>query len=203
VNLGEITLVLRLVGSIHLLKKLIINNNLKFNTMKNLFLISIIILLSNNCFAQKNHSENNKVHKLSYEEYMNQYGTDDTSKAIIEFFFDKREYSAAGKISFLPLSAAVTIAVPPIGIGLMTISSPLFISGLITRKKYNHKNLIKTLDNYQNNNLLSANIKKKVGQLMEAQEAIYNEELAEDRLATLKSIRQAGKQDKLISGINQ
>jgi hypothetical protein len=167
--------------------------------MKNLFLISIIILLSNNCFAQKNHSENNKVHKLSYEEYINQYGSDDTSKAIIDLFFDKRELNAAGKMSFLPLSVVVTVVVPPIGIGLMTISSPLFISGIITREKYNHKNLIKTLDNYQNNNLLSANIKKKVGQLMEAQEVIYNEELAEDRLAILKSIRQKSKQDILIS----
>lgn len=160
--------------------------------MKNLFLISIIILLSNNCFAKKKSANNNNTHKLSYEEYMNQYGTDDTSKAIIEFFFDKREYCAAGKMSFLPLSAAVTVVVPPIGIGLMVVSSPLFISGIITRSRYNHKNLLKTLDNYQNNNFLSANIKKKVGQLMEAQEEIYNEELAEDRLATLKSIRQAG-----------
>ena len=157
--------------------------------MKNLFLISIIVFLTNNCFAKKNYDKNNNTHKLNYEEYMDQYGTDDTSKAIIEFFFDKREFCAAGKMSFFPLSAVVTVVVPPIGIGLMTISSPLFISGIVTRSIYNHKNLVKTLVNYQNSNFLSAKIKKKVGELMMAQEEIYNEELAEDRLTSLKSIR--------------
>ena len=32
------------------------------------------------------------------------------------------------------------------------VSTPLFVSGVITRKRYNHKNLIKALNNYHNQN---------------------------------------------------
>jgi len=157
--------------------------------MKNIYPILMILLLSNYSIAQKNNYENNKDATLSYEEYINEYGVNDTSIAIVNLFFDKRDYSSTGKMSFLPLSATVTVFIPPLGIGLMAISSPLFVSGLITRNKYSHKNLIETLDNYQKNNVLSIKIKKKLSSIIEDQKYREIDMLAELDIATLKSIK--------------
>ena len=150
--------------------------------MKSLTIILSFIICSN-CFAVKKAAKKNNSEKHCYEEYINQYGRNDTSKAIINFYFDKREISAAGKMSFLPLSMLLAIVVPPIGLGLMVVSSPLFVSGVITRKKYNNKNLIKELNNYNVNNILSKKMKLIVYLLKE--EELYNNELLNSNLVAL------------------
>ena len=81
---------------------------------------------------------------------------------IIELYFDKRELSASGKMSFLPLSLGVALVVPPIGVGLMGLSSPLFISGIITRKRYNHKKLNAVLVEYNESGKLPQRIKMQI-----------------------------------------
>ncbi|MGB0882665.1 MAG: hypothetical protein ACPGSO_06895 [Vicingaceae bacterium] len=138
-------------------------------------LLPIIVLLSVNCLATKKlfKSKNNLKH--TYKEYVDLYGKNDTSRAIIELFFDKREMNAAAKMSFMPVSLAVTVVAPPIGIGLATVSAPLFISGVITRKRYNHKKLKQVLDAYNEGGELSKRIKRKVKQILIAEKE-YREE---------------------------
>ena len=154
--------------------------------MKQILLLSATILICNFCNAKEVLSKKKSEHKLTYEQFINQYGIDDTAVAIIDIFFDKRSNSAAGKMSFLPLSGAVTVIVPPVGFGLMAISSPLFISGLITKSNYNRKKLLNALVNYQNNKLLSVKHRKKVVELMYAEQEMYIEELLEARYNTIK-----------------
>ena len=127
--------------------------------------------------------------KLSYKEYINQYGNNETSIAIINLFFEKRNETAIGKMSFLPITAGITIILPPIGLGLSALTSPLFISGLITRSQYSHKNLLIALKNYHNTNMFSENFKHKISEQIKAQKAIYNKEESEDRLMALREIR--------------
>jgi hypothetical protein len=151
--------------------------------MKILIIIIASFIICSTCFAGKKVAKKMNSEKLCYQDYIDQYGINDTSKAIINFYFDKRELSAAGKMSFLPLSMVLAIVVPPIGLGLMAISSPLFVSGVITRKKYNNKNLIKELNNYNVNNILSKKMKIIVYILEE--EKIYNNKLLNNSLVAL------------------
>jgi hypothetical protein len=151
--------------------------------MKILIIITSFIICST-CFAGKKVAKKMNSEKLCYQDYIDQYGINDTSKAIINFYFDKRELSAAGKMSFLPLSMVLAIVVPTVGLGLMAISSPLFVSGVITRKKYNNKNLIKELNNYNENNILSKKMEKIIVYLLEEEE-LYNDELLNSNLVAL------------------
>jgi len=128
--------------------------------MKNLLLISIIVLSSGHCFSQ-HQKENKKDHQLNYEEFITHYGVDDTSIAIINIFYDKRQNCAGGKMSFLSLSAGIALLNPPIGVGLLAISSPLFVSGAITHVKYNRKHLLSALVNYQNEKILTAPLRQR------------------------------------------
>lgn len=129
--------------------------------MKKLIII-LIVLISSTSFAAKKHLKKESKLKHSYEEYVDLYGENDTSRAIIELFFDKREFNAVAKMSFLPLTLGVALIVPPIGIGLMGLSSPLFIGGVLTRRRYNHKNLMAVLEKYNKTGELSTRIKKQV-----------------------------------------
>lgn len=152
--------------------------------MKHLLLILSILLFSQFSEARKPISK--KLHKLSYDEFMYAYGTDDTSIAIINIYFDKRDYSATGQMSFLPISTIVAIVIPPIGVGLMVISSPLFINGLLTSNKYSRKKLLKILNNYKDGDILSNRNKKKIVQEIKAQQEIYYEDLLEARYNSIR-----------------
>lgn len=153
--------------------------------MKKLIIIFVLLAVSN-CFAGKKKVKKESNLKHSYEEYMNMYGGNDTSKAIIELFFDKRENNAAGKMSVLPLSISVSIFAPPIGLVLAGISSPLFISGLITRKRYNHKSLSTILKGYNEKGYLSQRIKKKIKFELLNYEEFKREELTAKRKQILR-----------------
>lgn len=156
--------------------------------MKNLLLISIIVLSSGNCFSQ-HEKENKKDYQLNYEEYITHYGVDDTSIAIIDIFFDKRQNCAGGKMSFLSLSAGIALLNAPIGLGLMAVSTPLYVSGAITRIKYNRKHLLAALVNYQGENVLTANLKQRVVTYLEVENEINQEEIADAQLVSYKTIR--------------
>ena len=117
-----------------------------------------------------------------------QYGNNDTSLAIIDLFFGKRNEAAIGKMSFLPITAGVTVVMPPIGLGLSALSSPLFVSGLVTRHRYSHKNLMIALNSYRNRNMLSENFRHKIFEQMKTQKAIHDEEERANQLMALKGI---------------
>ncbi len=156
--------------------------------MKNLLLISIIVLSSGYCFSQ-HEKENKKDYQLNYEEFITHYGVDDTSIAIIDIFFDKRQNCAGGKMSFLSLSAGIALLNAPIGIGLMAVSTPLYVSGTITRIKYNRKHLLETLINYQNESVLTVNLKQRVVTYLELENEIHQEEIANAQLISYRTIR--------------
>ena len=155
--------------------------------MKKLIIISIVLFFSSFCFSQ-HEKKNKKDYQLDYEEFITHYGVDDTSIAIIDIFYDKRKNCAGGKISFLPLSAGITLINPSIGVGLMAVSTPLFVSGTITHIKYNRKHLLKALVDYQNQNLIPKNLKKRIVTYLEIEAENYQDEIEEAELASLKTI---------------
>lgn len=152
--------------------------------MKNLLLIPIILIMTNSISAEKIHSEKKQA-RLDYEECIQLYGVDDTSIAIINIYFDKRYSTGVGQLSFLPATAAITFFIPPIGIVLMAASSPLYINGMIKYKKYSQKNMIKTLNNYRDNQILSDKIRNKVLDFI-MDEKMDSDNLLEEKIALLK-----------------
>ena len=157
--------------------------------MKTLTIILTMVICSN-CFAAKKNTKRRHTEKFSYQEYINHFGINDTSKAIIDLYFNKRELCAVGNMSFMPLSMTIALVIPPVGEGLMAISSPLFVSGVITRKKYYYKNLLKELNNYNENNILSKKMNKIMGYLLEEQE-LYNDDLENNSLTAFQLIRKS------------
>ena len=128
-----------------------------------------------------------KEHKLNYDEFINKYGSDDTSLAVIEIFFDKRENSAKGQMSFLPLSTAIAVVFPPIGVGLMAVSTPLFVNGLIVNQKYNRKKLKNILEEYESTNELPIKLQNKVNDFIEDEQEY--ERYYEDKLVEYQRVR--------------
>ncbi len=150
------------------------------------FLIALFILLFYYSSSAKKETSNH----LTYDEYILEYGIDSKSVAIIDLFFNKRNLSGIGQMSFLPVSSSVAIIVPPIGLALMAISSPLFINGLLIRNKYSHKNLLVALEYYQNNNLLSNRFKKKINRILHNKKLDEIENTNAERYFALKEINQ-------------
>ena len=154
--------------------------------MKHIYFISAFIIISSLSLAQNYNLIKNNEYHLSYDEFISRYGNDDTSLAIIDIYFDKREYSGMGQMSFLPVSTAVSAICPPIGIGLVAVSSPLFVSGLITYHKYSRKKMLKTLIDYREKATLSKKCRKKVVQLIAAQYEIFAEDVFDGEYDLIK-----------------
>ncbi|KJS06077.1 MAG: hypothetical protein VR77_06580 [Flavobacteriales bacterium BRH_c54] len=165
--------------------------------MKKLILVSILVSAQLFAVAGNNNksksAKNNKQvkakkeHKLNYDEFINKYGSDDTSLAVIEIFFDKRENSAKGQMSFLPLSTAIAVVFPPIGVGLMAVSTPLFVNGLIVNQKYNRKKLKNILEEYESTNELPIKLQNKVNDFIEDEQEY--ERYYEDKLVEYQRVR--------------
>lgn len=165
--------------------------------MKKLILVSILVSAQLFAVAGNNNksksAKNNKQvkakkeHKLNYDEFVTKYGSDDTSLAVIEIFFDKRENSAKGQMSFLPLSTAIAVVFPPIGVGLMAVSTPLFVNGLIVNQKYNRRKLKNILEEYESTNELPIKLQNKVNDFIEDEQEY--ERYYEDKLVEYQKVR--------------
>lgn len=159
--------------------------------MKKIYLIPIILLMTNSVSAEKTRSEkkeNQKTVQLNYDECIQHYGVDDTSIAIINIYFDKRYNAGVGQLSFLPVTAALTIIAPPIGATLLIVSSPLYANGIIKFSKYSQKNMIKTLNNYHNNNVLAEKMREKVSNYLFDKDE-NNENFEEENKIELTNIK--------------
>lgn len=152
-------------------------------------LLALFISILTNFVLGNNPSKKDTSTQLSYNEYMSEFGTDATSIAIIELFFNKRNKVGIGQMSFLPVSAGVSVVAPPVGLVVMAMSTPLFINGLLVRRKYSLKNLSIALDNYKRKNLLSARFKKKVTQIIKEKQIRKHEEIIETNYIALKQIK--------------
>ncbi|MCB9360324.1 MAG: hypothetical protein H6587_02215 [Flavobacteriales bacterium] len=154
--------------------------------MKYLITLTLILCISNLSFAAK------KQHKyLSYEQYIEKYGANQTCVTIIDLFFNKRNLSGIGQMSFLPTTSVVAIIIPPIGIATMAISTPLFVNGLLVRHKYSHKNLVIALEYYQNKKLLSEKFKKEITKAIQDNNKNALELKREEKLLALKQINKS------------
>ena len=90
-------------------------------------------------------------------------------------------------MSFLPLSTAIAVVFPPIGVGLMAVSTPLFVNGLIVNQKYNRKKLKNILEEYESTNELPIKLQNKVNDFIEDEQEY--ERYYEDKLVEYQRVR--------------
>lgn len=103
-----------------------------------------------------------KISQYNYVDFMDKYAIDDTSTVIIDLFLNKRNEQGATELSFLPITGTIALIVPPIGIPLTAIYSPVAIHGCYIRVKYSKKKLEKTLKKYTNGEKMSNHLSKKI-----------------------------------------
>ncbi len=157
--------------------------------MKHLITTILTILLINVCIAKDKESKKESI-PFSYEDYISYYGINDTSIAIIDVFFDNQNRFGVGQLSYLPITAAISIINPPIGIALMAITSPMVAHGLVSYGKYSDENLVNALEDYQHNKLISENLRKKLDNYFNIKGYETNKLNETEQIAVLKSIYQ-------------
>ena len=139
--------------------------------MTKISLITIFFLISLSSFSQE---EKIKYRKLDYNDFL-KYSVNDTSSVVIDVFFDKKDNTALGEMSFLPITAAVYIISPQLSIGLTLISFPLFVNGSYLLVKYRKKKLFMVLNEYKETRYLPNWVRKKATKQLEAYEMIKSE----------------------------
>ncbi len=108
-----------------------------------------------------------KARNLEYSDFIANYSINDTSNTVIDIFFDKRNNTAKGQLSFFPITAAIFPLVPVISVGLSIVTFPMFINGTVVWIKYRKKKLQKVLVNYKETKELPNWIRKKVNKSLE------------------------------------
>ena len=134
--------------------------------------IIICFLISLSSFSQAN--EKIKYRKLDYNDFK-KLSINDTSDVIIDIFYDKKDNTAIGQMSFLPITVAIFIISPPISLGLTTISFPIFLHGSYVLIKYRKKKLYDVLTVYQTTNSLPKWVRKKANKQLVRYEMIKSE----------------------------
>jgi hypothetical protein len=140
-----------------------------------MYRIAFILLLcfsSINSFAETDSTEI-KARKLTYSDFLGKYSINDTSAAVIEIFFDKKDNNAKGEMSFLPITAGVFFIFPVIGAGLSVVSVPLFIHGSYTLVKYRKKKLVNVLTEYRETQELPKWLRRKVNKSLDSEQYNY------------------------------
>ncbi len=125
-------------------------------------LIAVLTSHSFISFGSNMNDVNLKISEYDYFDFIDEYGLDDTSIVIIDLFLRKRIEQGVGEMSFLPITVAVSVVVPPIGIALTAIALPLTVHGSYVYMKYSKKRLAKVLEKYSNNKQLSKGLMKKI-----------------------------------------
>ncbi|MCB0410320.1 MAG: hypothetical protein KDD29_08875 [Flavobacteriales bacterium] len=142
--------------------------------MPRFIILLFLICFTNVCLADNLNLESDsipsKIRKMEYGDFMAKFSINDTSATIIHIFFDKRNNTAKGQMSFLPITVGIYFIFPQLGVGLTCVSLPLFINGSVLLIKYRKKKLYKVLDEYQNTRQLPKWVRKK------AEKSLYNEQ---------------------------
>lgn len=133
--------------------------------MRKLLIFISLISLFQAGLAQ-NDTTDLPARKLSFNDFMAYYSINDTSAAVIEFFFDRKETNAITEMMFLPLSAGIFLIAPPLGFGMGLISTPFFIHGTYTLIRFNKKKLKRFLITYNETGYLPKNIRKKANKIL-------------------------------------
>lgn len=141
--------------------------------MNKFILIIICFFISSSSFSQVDEDVKIKYRKLDYNDFV-KLSVNDTSAVIIDIFYDKKDNAALGQMSFLPISAVVTL-IPltrPIGFVLSIISTPLFINGSYMLVKYRKKKLYMVLVEYEKTRRLPKWVRRKANKQLEFIELI-------------------------------
>ncbi len=139
--------------------------------MKKIVLIFVSFLFISSSFAQID--EKVKARKLSYNDFQ-KLSINDTSAAIIDLFFSKKDNAVFNQMSLLPLSV-VLITVPPmhfVGVGSLAISVPLFLNGGYILVKYRKKKLYLVLTEYAATKTLPKWVRRKTNRLLNNYETL-------------------------------
>ena len=147
--------------------------HLNFNLLMTKFiLITSCCLMCLSSFAQK--EKKMKYRKLDYTDFY-KYSINDTSNVIIDIFFDKKENTGIGQMSFLPVNLIVYMVSPPIGAALVFINFPLFLNGSRVLIKYRNKKLYTVLNDYKETGYIPKGIRKIVNKEFRAYELLTSE----------------------------
>lgn len=132
------------------------------------FTLPILIIISFNANLFSQNTKELKVCKYKYEDFK-QLSINDTSDAVIDLFFSKKESAVYNQMSLLPFSI-ILVAIPTpaqvVGLGSFAISGPLFISGSYTLIRYRKKKLKKVLIEYKEQGTLPSWVKKRTDKLL-------------------------------------
>jgi hypothetical protein len=123
-------------------------------------------------FVSAQNIKDKPVRKWNYWDFKKQYSINDTSILIVDLFFEKKEESAYSQMVFLPISSSLLLLNGPLGMGLMAVSTPFFINGVITLIKYRKKKLYFVLEDYQDDRTLPNWVRRKVSKRLEKIEEI-------------------------------
>lgn len=126
-------------------------------------------------FSLFSYGEDDKIkyRKLNYNDFK-KLSINDTSAAVIDLFFDKKDNAIFNQMSLLPLTA-ILIAIPPtqfVGIGSLALSGPLFLHGGYTLIKYRKKKLHDILTEYKKSKELPNWVRKKTNKILENYEIL-------------------------------
>src|SRR5690606_23357994 len=108
-----------------------------------------------------------KARKLEYSDFIANYSINDTSNTVIDIFFDKRNNTAKGQMSFFPITAAIFLLVPIICIVLSVVTFVMFVNGTVVLVKSLKKKLQKVLIYYKETKELPKWVRKKVNKSLE------------------------------------
>jgi ribosomal protein L39E len=134
--------------------------------MKKLFAFIILSTFSFTLYSQDQAPKKIRKYKI---EHFKALSINDTSDAVIDLFYSKKESAIFNQMSLLPLSIVLTVAPTPaqvIGIGSFVISGPLFISGSYKLVRYRKKKLHKVLSEYKTNRTLPKWVRNKTDKLL-------------------------------------
>ncbi len=135
--------------------------------MNKLVLLFSFLFLTSHLFSQIADGEKIKYRKLTYSDFT-KIAVNDTSIAVIDLFFSKKENAVYNQMSLLPLSL-VLFAIPPsrlIGVGTAVISVPLFLNGSYTLVKYRKKKLYKVLVEYKESKTMPKWVRTRANKLL-------------------------------------
>lgn len=135
--------------------------------MQKISWVFVFFFLHIGCSYAAEDSTEVKARKLEYSDFIANYSINDTSNTVIDIFFDKRNNTAKGQLSFFPITAAIFPLVPVISVGLSIVTFPMFINGSVVWIKYRKKKLQKVLINYKETHELPNWIRKKVNKSLE------------------------------------
>lgn len=133
--------------------------------MKTSYIILVLMFLSYSLCAQ---DISKKVCKYKYEDFQ-ELSINDTSDAVIDLFYSKKESALYNQMSLLPLSIILAVAPTPaqvVGLGSFILSGPLFLSGSYKLVRYRKKKLKKVLEEYKEHQTLPSSVRKKTNHLL-------------------------------------